>query len=99
MTAKLEGAARDAALKTLKGWTHEPKRDAIQRIYVFKDFIEAFGFMTSAALVAQSMDHHPEWSNVYKTVDVLLTTHDAGGLTAKDVTLAKAMDGLAGKAA
>ena len=98
MVAKLEGAARDAALKSLPGWTQEAGRDAITRTFVFRDFVEAFGFMASAALVAERMDHHPEWSNVYKTVNVLLTTHDAKGLTERDVKLAQAMDALAGKA-
>ena len=98
MVAKLEGAARDAALKSLPGWAHDAGRDAITRTFVFRDFVEAFGFMASAALVAERMDHHPEWSNVYKTVNVLLTTHDAKGLTERDVKLAQAMDALAGKA-
>jgi 4a-hydroxytetrahydrobiopterin dehydratase len=89
---KLEGAARAAALKDLAGWREESSRDAIVKTFVFRDFVEAFGFMTKAALVAERMDHHPEWSNVYKTVNVLLTTHDAGGLTMKDIELARAMD-------
>lgn len=92
MAAKLDKAQRDAALKELKGWTVDTKRDAIAKTFVFANFVEAFGFMTKAALVAERMDHHPEWSNVYKTVNVLLTTHDAGGLTMKDVELARAMD-------
>jgi 4a-hydroxytetrahydrobiopterin dehydratase len=71
-------------------------RDAITRKFVFKDFNEAFGFMARAALVAEKLDHHPEWSNVYKTVDVTLSTHDAGGLTELDIKLAEAMDKLAG---
>jgi 4a-hydroxytetrahydrobiopterin dehydratase len=71
-------------------------RDAINRKFVFKDFNEAFGFMARAALVAEKLDHHPEWSNVYKTVDVTLSTHDAGGLTELDIKLAEAMDKLAG---
>lgn len=90
--AKLDKAQRAAALKELKGWSEEPKRDGIVKTFVFANFVEAFGFMTKAALVAERMDHHPEWSNVYKTVNVLLTTHDAGGLTMKDVELARAMD-------
>jgi len=92
MTAKLDQAQRTKALGELKGWTHEPKRDAITKTFTFKNFVEAFGFMTQCALVAERMDHHPEWSNVYKTVNVLLTTHDAGGLTERDVKLARAMD-------
>jgi 4a-hydroxytetrahydrobiopterin dehydratase len=71
-------------------------RDAINRKFVFKDFNEAFGFMARAALVAEKLDHHPEWSNVYKTVDVTLSTHDAGGLTELGIKLAEAMDKLAG---
>ncbi len=67
-------------------------RDAITRTFTFADFSEAFGFMTRVALVAEKMDHHPEWSNVYKTVTVILSTHEAGGLTARDVDLATAMD-------
>lgn len=92
MVAKLDKPQRAAALKDLKGWSDDGKRDAIRKTFVFADFVEAFGFMTKAALVAERMDHHPEWSNVYKTVNVLLTTHDAGGLTMKDVELARAMD-------
>lgn len=97
MAAKLDNAQRASALAELKGWSHEAKRDAIVKTFVFANFVEAFGFMTKSALVAERMDHHPEWSNVYKTVNVLLTTHDAGGLTMKDVELARAMD-LAAKA-
>ncbi|MEQ1863780.1 MAG: 4a-hydroxytetrahydrobiopterin dehydratase [Micropepsaceae bacterium] len=92
MTAKLDKTQRTAALKSLKGWADDAKRDAIVKTFVFGNFVEAFGFMTQAALVAERMDHHPEWSNVYKTVSVLLTTHDAGGLTSKDIDLARAMD-------
>ncbi len=92
MTAKLDQAQRAVALKELTGWRVEPARDAIVKTFVFGDFVEAFGFMTQVALVAERMDHHPEWSNVYKTVNVLLTTHDAGGLTMKDVELARAME-------
>jgi 4a-hydroxytetrahydrobiopterin dehydratase len=92
LSKKLDTAARAAALKELPGWRADSARDAIVKTYVFRDFVEAFGFMTQAALVAERMDHHPEWSNVYKTVNVLLTTHDAGGLTMKDIELARAMD-------
>ncbi|MBP6011719.1 MAG: 4a-hydroxytetrahydrobiopterin dehydratase [Alphaproteobacteria bacterium] len=92
MTTKLDQAQRAAALQELPGWRAEPSRDAIVKTFVFGDFVEAFGFMTQVALVAERMDHHPEWSNVYKTVNVLLTTHDAGGLTMKDVELARAME-------
>ncbi len=92
MRAKLSQAERAAALQELLGWREDPARDAIVKTFVFQNFVEAFGFMTQAALVAERMDHHPEWSNVYKTVTVLLTTHDAGGLTKLDVDLARAMD-------
>ncbi len=92
MSKKLDAAARAAALKDLQGWREEPSRDAIIKSFVFADFVQAFGFMTKVALVAERIDHHPEWSNVYKTVNVLLTTHDAGGLTMKDIELARAME-------
>jgi 4a-hydroxytetrahydrobiopterin dehydratase len=94
--AKLEGQARKDALAQLPHWRELPGRDAIARKFVFADFNQAFGFMARAALAAEKMDHHPEWSNVYKTVEVTLSTHDAGGLTPKDIELAKAMDGFAG---
>jgi 4a-hydroxytetrahydrobiopterin dehydratase len=96
MAEKLSGEARREALARLKGWQEADGRDAIRRTYEFRNFSEAFGFMARAALVAEKMDHHPEWSNVYKTVDVTLSTHDAGGLTEKDVKLAAAMDRIAG---
>lgn len=92
---KLEPAAREAALKGLPNWREVPGRDVIARKFEFKDFNAAFGFMTRVALLAERMDHHPEWMNVYKTVDVRLTTHDAGGLTEKDIRMAKAMDSYA----
>ncbi|MBI1204621.1 MAG: 4a-hydroxytetrahydrobiopterin dehydratase [Rhodopseudomonas sp.] len=93
---KLTGAARQSALAKLAGWTEVTGRDAIARKFVFKDFNEAFGFMTRAALVAEKLDHHPEWFNVYKTVEVTLATHDAGGVTELDVALAAAMNRIAG---
>jgi 4a-hydroxytetrahydrobiopterin dehydratase len=96
MTQKLAGEARKAALARLKGWSETSGRDAITRKFVFANFNEAFGFMTRAALVAEKLDHHPEWFNVYKTVDVTLSTHDAGGLTERDIKLAEAMDKIAG---
>ena len=84
------------ALKGLPLWrAHEGDRPAIARSLAFADFNAAFGFMTRVALLADKVDHHPEWSNVYKTVDVTLTTHDAGGLTELDVKLARAMDAIA----
>ncbi len=95
--AKLVGAARKAALAGLQEWREVEGRDAITRKFVFKDFNQAFGFMTRVALVAEKMDHHPEWFNVYRTVEVTLATHDAGGVTEKDIALAKAMDSFAPK--
>jgi len=96
MAQKLDSAARKSALAKLNGWSEVSGRDAITRKFTFKNFNEAFGFMSRIALVAEKMDHHPEWSNVYKTVDVTLSTHDAGGLTELDVKLAEAMDKIAG---
>jgi 4a-hydroxytetrahydrobiopterin dehydratase len=93
--AKLEGAERKAALAGLSEWREVDGRDAITRKFAFKDFNQAFGFMTRAALLAEKMDHHPEWFNVYRTVEVTLSTHDADGLTEKDIALAKAMDAFA----
>jgi 4a-hydroxytetrahydrobiopterin dehydratase len=95
MAQKLAGEARKQALSALKEWNEAKGRDAITKTFTFKDFNEAFGFMSRVALVAEKMDHHPEWSNVYKTVVVTLSTHDAGGLTELDVKLAKAMDRIA----
>lgn len=94
---RLTGDDRKAALAGLPGWRETDGRDAIERTFTFRDFNEAFGFMTRAALVAEKMDHHPEWKNVYKTVEVALSTHDAGGLTAMDIKLAKAMNAIAGE--
>jgi 4a-hydroxytetrahydrobiopterin dehydratase len=95
MAEKLTGAARATALAKLKGWSEVDGRDAISKKFTFKDFSEAFGFMARAALVAEKLDHHPEWFNVYNKVEVTLATHDAGGVTERDLTLAAAMDGLA----
>jgi 4a-hydroxytetrahydrobiopterin dehydratase len=95
MAGKLSTEARKTALQSLPGWTEVTGRDAIAKTFVFRDFNEAFGFMARAALIAEKHDHHPEWRNVYKTVDVVLSTHDAGGLTPKDVDLAKAMNAIA----
>lgn len=94
----LSESERAELLPALDGWTLLAERDAIHRRYVFADFVEAFGFMARAALVAERMDHHPEWTNVYRTVEVTLTTHEAGGLTRRDVELARRMNGLAGAA-
>lgn len=96
MREKLASDARKQALGNLAGWSEVQGRDAITRKFVFKNFSEAFGFMTRAALVAEKLDHHPEWTNVYKTVEVTLSTHDAGGVTELDVKLAEAMNRLAG---
>jgi 4a-hydroxytetrahydrobiopterin dehydratase len=96
MAQKLTRAARKNALAKLGGWSEVKDRDAIAKKFIFKDFNEAFGFMTRAALVAEKMDHHPEWFNVYKTVEVTLSTHDAGGVTELDLKLAEAMNRLAG---
>lgn len=92
---KLDEAARKQALEQLPLWREVPGRDVIARKFEFRDFNEAFGFMSRVALLAERMDHHPEWMNVYKTVDVRLTTHDAGGLTENDIKMAKAIDGYA----
>jgi 4a-hydroxytetrahydrobiopterin dehydratase len=96
MAQKLTGEARSRALARLKGWNEVKGRDAIGKKFVFADFNEAFGFMARVALAAEKLDHHPEWSNVYKTVEVTLSTHDAGGVTELDVKLAEAMDKFAG---
>jgi 4a-hydroxytetrahydrobiopterin dehydratase len=95
VTQKLSTEARKAALAKLSGWSEVKGRDAITKTFVFADFNEAFGFMTRAALVAEKLNHHPEWLNVYKTVEVTLSTHDAGGLTERDIALAEAMDTMA----
>jgi 4a-hydroxytetrahydrobiopterin dehydratase len=92
---KLTGNARKTALAKLAGWSEAKDRDAISRTFTFRDFNEAFGFMTRAALVAEKLDHHPEWFNVYDKVEVTLATHDAGGVTERDIELAAAMDRLA----
>jgi 4a-hydroxytetrahydrobiopterin dehydratase len=91
--AKLETEALRAALAGLSGWSIAREGVAIARNFKFADFDAAFAFMTRAALLAAKMDHHPEWFNVYNKVDVTLTTHDAGGVTQKDIEMAKAMDG------
>ena len=95
MAGRLSADTRKQALGGIQGWTEVQGRDAIGKTFVFKDFNEAFGFMTRAALVAEKMDHHPEWRNVYKTVEVVLSTHDAGGLTRLDIELATAMNAIA----
>jgi len=97
MVQKLDPEDRDAAVKRLAGWAKAKGRNAITKPFVFGDFNEAFGFMTRAALVAEKMNHHPDWSNSYKKVEVVLTTHEAEGLTALDVKLAAAMNRIAGQ--
>ena len=96
--AKLNEAERGDALAALPGWTHDAERDAIAKSFRFADFGEAFAFMTRVALEAEKADHHPEWSNVWNRVDIALTTHSAGGLTAKDVGLARKIEAIAGRA-
>ena len=93
--AKLNEDERRSALAELSSWALTPGRDAIRRVFVFRNFSEAFGFMTRAALTAEKLNHHPEWSNVYKTVDVTLSTHDVDGLTELDLKLARSMDKIA----
>jgi 4a-hydroxytetrahydrobiopterin dehydratase len=92
MAKKLDPASRAQALKELAAWQEVKGRDAIARKFEFKDFNQAFAFMTRVALLAEKMDHHPEWSNVYNKLEVTLSTHDAGGVTENDVKMAKAMD-------
>ncbi len=94
MADKLSSKDREQALLRLNGWIFDPKTDAISHDFKFKNFSEAFSFMTRVALAAEKADHHPEWSNVYNKVRITLTTHDAGGLTAKDVGLAEKIDKL-----
>ena len=95
---KLEKAARTQAMNTLMGWKKTRGRDAIHKTFVFADFNAAFAWMARVAMMAEKLDHHPEWSNVYKTVNVTLTTHDAGGLSDLDVKMARFMDKTAGAA-
>ena len=97
MPKKLTDRDRDDALKRLKGWKPAKAGTAIEKTFTFADFNEAFGFMARAALVAEKMDHHPDWSNAYKTVSVTLSTHSAGGVSEFDVELAGAMDKIAGR--
>lgn len=94
MIEQLTEDERAEALDELDEWDFDEARDGLTRQFVFADFVEAFGFMTRVAILAEKADHHPEWSNVYNRVDVLLTTHDAGGLSQRDVDMARAMDEL-----
>ena len=98
MTEKLTGEAREEALASLlaNGWSVVEGRDAIRKTFVFGNFVEAWGFMSKAAIWAEKLNHHPEWSNVYKTVEVTLTTHDVDGLSDLDARLARKMDDLSG---
>jgi 4a-hydroxytetrahydrobiopterin dehydratase len=99
MSGKISSAARRQALAGLSGWREVEGRDAIAKRFEFTDFNAAFGWMARVALVAEKMDHHPEWNNVYRRVDVILSSHDAGGVTERDIALAKEMDRLAGDTA
>lgn len=94
MTDKATGAERESGLADAlaRGWQHDTQRDALVKSFVFRDFAAAFGWMATVATIAEKMNHHPEWRNVYRTVDVTLTTHDAGGLTRLDFALAGKMD-------
>lgn len=93
--SKLDDGARAAALGNLPLWTYDPEAQGIRRILRFSDFAEAFGFMARVAILAEKADHHPEWFNVYNRVEILLTTHDAGGLSQRDVDMASIIDAIA----
>lgn len=95
MAKRLSDAERSLSLMRLEGWAPVEGRDAITKTFKFADFVEAFGFMAQAALVAERMNHHPEWFNVWNRVDITLSTHDAGGLTQLDLDLATALDKIA----
>jgi 4a-hydroxytetrahydrobiopterin dehydratase len=95
--AVLTEAERDEALKGLPDWAYDDTRNGIARSFKFGDFSEAFAFMTRVALGAEKADHHPDWTNVWNRVDIFLTTHSAGGLTARDIALAGEIDEVAGK--
>jgi 4a-hydroxytetrahydrobiopterin dehydratase len=95
MINRLTSEERATQLAELHGWQAVAGRDAIQRIFRFADFNEAFGFMTRVAIKAQEMNHHPEWFNVYSRVEITLSTHEASGLTARDITLARFIDSIA----
>ena len=92
MTAKLGGKALDEALAKLEGWKQAANHESIAKSFKFADFNQAWGFMTRVAMAAEKADHHPEWSNVYNKVEITLSTHDAGGVTDKDIKLAKFID-------
>jgi 4a-hydroxytetrahydrobiopterin dehydratase len=94
--AVLSESERADALAGLSGWAYDAARNGITRSFAFADFGGAFGFMTRVALAAEKADHHPEWSNVWNKVDILLSTHSAGGVTGKDIALARTIDTLQG---
>jgi 4a-hydroxytetrahydrobiopterin dehydratase len=96
MAQRLTDDARRSAMGDLSGWSEVPGREAIHKVFKFKDFNEAFGFMSRVALFAERMEHHPEWRNVWNTVEVVLSTHDAGGITKLDIDLARKMNEIAG---
>ena len=95
MAERLSAEQRQSALRDLAGWSELSGREAIGKTFTFRDFSEAFGFMSRVALAAEKHDHHPEWRNVYKTVEIVLATHDADGVTQLDIDLARAMDRIA----
>ena len=95
MVDRLTGSTRTEALKGLPGWAEIAGRDAIKKSFQFRTFADAWGFMSKVALAAEKMDHHPEWFNVYNKVEITLSTHDAGGLSRRDIDLAKTIDKLA----
>jgi 4a-hydroxytetrahydrobiopterin dehydratase len=92
MVEKLKAKERETGLRSLNGWVYDEAADAISHVFKFKDFSEAFAFMSRVALAAEKAGHHPDWSNSYNSVTVRLSTHDAGGLSAKDIALAQAID-------
>lgn len=92
MVEKLKAKERETSLRSLNGWVYDEAADAIGHVFKFKDFSEAFAFMSRVALAAEKAGHHPDWSNSYNSVTVRLSTHDAGGLSAKDIALAQAID-------
>ena len=94
MVAKLNEQERAALFSEFSEWSHDEARDGMKRTFTFSSFVEAFGFMSSVALLAEKADHHPEWSNVYNRVEILLTTHDADGLSARDAGLARQIETL-----
>lgn len=97
MTGKLDDAAKREAIEALAlaSWTYDPERDALRKTFRFRDFVDAWRWMSGVAIWAEKLNHHPEWKNVYGVVETTLTTHDAGGLTRKDLDLARKMDQLA----